>query len=58
MQAISYGAPPSPTPGGTDRATESGRLGALADLLASSRPPDPIERTLALAREALGMDVA
>ena len=57
MQAISYGAPPSPTPGGTDRATESGRLGALADL-ASSRPPDPIERTLALAREALGMDVA
>ncbi len=58
MQAISNGAPPSTTPVGTDRATESGsRLEGLADL-ASSRPPDPIERTLALAREALGMDVA
>lgn len=53
MQAISNGAPPSPTPVGT----ESGRLERLADL-ASGRAPDSVERTLALAREALGMDVA
>jgi hypothetical protein len=40
MQAISNGAPPSPTPVGSDRATESGRLEGLADL-ASSHPPTP-----------------
>ncbi len=37
--------------------SEAGRLEGLADL-ASGRAPDPVERTLALAREELGMDVA
>jgi response regulator RpfG family c-di-GMP phosphodiesterase len=57
MQAISNGAPPSTTHEGTDRATESGRLEGLADL-ASGHAPDAVNHTLALAREALGMDVA
>ena len=38
-------------------AVEAGRLEGLADL-ASGRAPDLVERTLALAREALGMEVA
>ena len=37
--------------------SEAGRLESLADL-ASGRASDPVERTLALAREELGMDVA
>jgi response regulator RpfG family c-di-GMP phosphodiesterase len=57
MQANSNGAPPSPANEGTDRATEAGRLKGLAEL-ASGRAPGSVERTLALAREALGMDVA
>ena len=57
MQARNNGAPPSPAYDRTDRATEAGRLEGLADL-ASGRAPDSVERTLAFAREALGMDVA
>jgi len=57
MQAKNNRTPPSHAYEGTDRATEAGRLEGLADL-ASGRPPDSVERTLALAREALGMDVA
>ena len=57
MQAKNNDAPPSPAYDRTDRATEAGRLEGLADL-ASGRAPDPVERTLALAREALGMAVA
>ena len=56
MQANSNDAPP-PAYDRTDRATEAAKLEGLADL-ASGRDPDPVERTLALAREALGMDVA
>lgn len=56
MHANSNGAPPFPAHEGPDRATEAGRLEGLADL-ASGRA-DPIERTLGLAREALGMEVA
>ena len=57
MHPNSHGAPPSSVHEGPDRATEAGRLERLADL-ASGRGPDAINRTLALAREALGMDVA
>ena len=57
MQANSNGAPPSPAYEQADRATEAGRLEGLAEL-ASGRTPDSVERTMALAREALGMDVA
>jgi hypothetical protein len=57
MQAKNNGALPSPSYHRTDRATESSRLEGLADL-ASGRAPDSVERTLAFAREALGMDVA
>jgi GAF domain len=57
MQAKNNRTPPSHAYEGTDRATEAGRLKGLANL-ASGRPPDSVERTLALAREALGMDVA
>jgi hypothetical protein len=57
MQAISNGAPSPTAPVGTDRPTEADRLEGLAEL-ASGRTPDAVERTLALAREALGMDVA
>ena len=41
----------------SDEAFEGARLEGLADL-ASRRTPDSVERTMALAREALGMDVA
>ena len=57
MQPNSNGAPPSPAYGRTDRASEAGRLEGLADL-ASGRAAGSVERTMALAREALGMDVA
>jgi hypothetical protein len=57
MQAKNNDAPPSPAYDRTDRATEAGRLKGLADL-ASGRATDPVERTLAMARETLGMDVA
>ena len=57
MQTSSNGTPPSPAYERTDRATEAGRLEGLAEL-ASRRAPDSVERTMALAREALGMDVA
>ena len=41
----------------SDEAFEGARLEGLADL-ASRRTPDSVERTMAMAREALGMDVA
>ena len=57
MQDTNDGAPPSREYEGSHRATEAGRMEGLADL-ASGRTPDAVNRTLALAREALGMDVA
>ena len=57
MQDHKNGAPHSHDYEGSDEASEAGRLEGLADL-SSSRTPDSIERTMTLARETLGMDVA
>jgi hypothetical protein len=57
MQDHENGAPHSHDYEESDEAPEAGRLEGLADL-SSSRTPDSIERTMALARETLGMDVA
>lgn len=57
MRAIGNGVPLSPAYERTDRATEADRLEGLADL-ASGRDPGSVGRTLALAWEALGMDIA
>ena len=57
MQKMNGGAPLSREHEGSDLATEAGRLEGLAGL-ASGPAPASVERTLALAREALGMEVA
>ena len=57
MQDTNGDAPPSREHESADLATEAGRLEGLVEL-ASGRTPDAVERTLALAREALDMDVA
>jgi response regulator RpfG family c-di-GMP phosphodiesterase len=57
MQDHTNNAPPSHAHERSVGAPDAGRLEGLADL-ASIRTPDAINRTMALAREALGMDVA
>ena len=57
MQDHTNNAPPSHAHERSGGAPDAGRLEGLADLV-SSRTPDAINRTMALAREALGMDVA
>ena len=57
MQDHKNGAPHSHDYEGADEAPEAGRLEGLANL-SSSRTPDAIKRTMTLARETLGMDVA
>ena len=57
MRDHKNGALPSQEFEGSDQAPEAGRLEGLADL-SSTRTPDAINRTMALARETLGMDVA
>jgi len=57
MQDHKNGALPSHEYDRSDEAPDAGRLEGLADL-ASGRTPDAIDRTMALARDTLGMDVA